>query len=738
MARTISAAQRSAIAALRSGHFSRFRVQDADGVFRDYTQYLRTDWFTGATIRDSIDQSTPTLNATLLRQAGTLSLSPFVAASLVNRNGAGAYATSIDLWRKWAVDVSVRPEGYPPTGTDWIELCAGRIDVIEWSGDLINVTGRGEDAVILDYWIATERQYGSGGGTAMETVIQSMSDNNLNAISPTLFTPVSPGYNMLPWTQPKGNLGPAISTVASKAGDVTRYRYDASDVNRYTLFAPNRSAAPGSEVWTLGPSEYTNVQKVAIDKQGIRNFIKLRFAHPTLGVQTVIYPHMAGTGTVTCAAGAATFSSSQAGILQNGAEIIVAGIPYTVTAFSGTTTATLLSQLATGGTPTFGASAFTAHDTLSGAGMIQPIGGQRARVDMEIDLSYDTQVTDPTKAQGMSDNVGSDNELPALEQTIELLGAWFIQLYDYGKFLANGIHYDSDQYAAVTSIQHDIANGTIKTTIGVRGKPAGAYATWKALARSTVPSGPPSSQNRDTKPVQLRLTRVSETADQVVIRAEAITPNVGAPVSVAYSGGGLTVSPASPVALAATTDWTTTPHQDFTITRDTQGGTPRRVAFTGASSGYVDGTDGVDVPPNSNRLNCTLRRTAGSTLISATPLKIPWDVEDVDNGGFHDNVTNPSRITWPMTGIVALTVQADFNGNATAGLRTIAVLDQVAATVADAALGTAGNRWTASITKIFAVTAGNYVEVSVTQVSGVNETLTGGNQTTKIDIIYLF
>jgi hypothetical protein len=62
---------------------------------------------------------------------------------------------------------------------------------------------------------------------------------------------------------------------------------------------------------------------------------------------------IAGSGTVSVTAGAATFSTSQAGVVANGYKVIVAGISYTVSAFDGTTGCTL------SGSPTFGASAFT-------------------------------------------------------------------------------------------------------------------------------------------------------------------------------------------------------------------------------------------------------------------------------------------------------------------------------------------------------------------------------------------
>lgn len=66
-----------------------------------------------------------------------------------------------------------------------------------------------------------------------------------------------------------------------------------------------------------------------------------------------------GTGTVSCTAGAANFSPSQAGILANGCTVAVGGVNYTLSAFTGS--AGTLS-----GSPTFAASAFTY--TLTGAG----------------------------------------------------------------------------------------------------------------------------------------------------------------------------------------------------------------------------------------------------------------------------------------------------------------------------------------------------------------------------------
>lgn len=63
-------------------------------------------------------------------------------------------------------------------------------------------------------------------------------------------------------------------------------------------------------------------------------------------------------GTVSAVAGAATFSASQAGVLANGLVLWIAGAPYVVSGFNGTTLATL------SGGPTFGATAWATGTVL--------------------------------------------------------------------------------------------------------------------------------------------------------------------------------------------------------------------------------------------------------------------------------------------------------------------------------------------------------------------------------------
>ena len=58
-------------------------------------------------------------------------------------------------------------------------------------------------------------------------------------------------------------------------------------------------------------------------------------------IQGLVAGPVAGSGTVTTSGTTATFSTSQAGVLNNGDIVNIAGTNYTVSAFNGTTSCTL-------------------------------------------------------------------------------------------------------------------------------------------------------------------------------------------------------------------------------------------------------------------------------------------------------------------------------------------------------------------------------------------------------------
>jgi hypothetical protein len=550
--RTFTTAQRTASSASQLACYGKLEVTDPDGTWRDVGALGGVDWFNTATISDSLDANTISFSAVVLRDTGNLSLAPYRSDSTINRNALSAYAPMLDLHRYWRVSSAVVGFGVTPVSGDWNELGRGILDTIDIQdpATTITLTGRGMEADLLDAFIPRARTYGSNASPiAMETVLQSMLDDQLGASIVTLYTPVSPSFVMRNWAQAPDNFMGALTAVAEKAGFVLRYRYDASNVLRFTLAKPNRN--PSAVDWTIGASEYLALPSVKIDLTGVRNFIELKYLDATSGL-TILASPAPLTGTVTASSGSATFSASQAGVIAVGSVIVVAGVGYTVTAFGGTTTATLA------GTPTFSASPWTTSASLTRYGLRY----------MAVDLAGDSQVSSTTQAQGMADAIRSDLELPALEQAFETFGFWFVQLGDYGQFTANGVQYNADQYGGVTSYTHTFANGTLRTILGVRGKPAGRYRTYLTLGSDSAVATPVSAGGPS-----LDVSGVAGSPYTINYTASGATPTL--------SINGVTSSlPASP----------------FTVARPAAGALPLEYAISITAGGQTV-SDSVTVMP---------------------------------------------------------------------------------------------------------------------------------------------
>lgn len=118
------------------------------------------------------------------------------------------------------------------------------------------------------------------GNMSMEVCIQKMLDDNLGAGAVTLYTPTSPSFVITPvFTQDNASLMQAINDVAALAGFVCKYRYDAADVSRLTLYQANRGATVAD--WSLGPSEYLAVPLNRLDITGVRNDIAVKYRDAT-------------------------------------------------------------------------------------------------------------------------------------------------------------------------------------------------------------------------------------------------------------------------------------------------------------------------------------------------------------------------------------------------------------------------------------------------------------------------
>lgn len=186
------------------------------------------------------------------------------------------------------------------TVNDWKEIGKGYIDTInvnDSNNASISVTGRGEEAAIIDTEILVRRIYSVADADDMETVIQALLDDNM-ASPPTLYVPVPTSEGIKEYEQDYGSLMGAIRAVADVAGYVVRYVYDANNVNRLTLFLPPRTATVPD--WDIGPDEYLSLPLNRFDISGVRNLVIVRFNNEDTGLPETVQSPVSGTsGSIT-------------------------------------------------------------------------------------------------------------------------------------------------------------------------------------------------------------------------------------------------------------------------------------------------------------------------------------------------------------------------------------------------------------------------------------------------------
>ncbi len=260
--RTTTGPERTTVAGATLDTYARLEITGPDGTWKDVSTGLNgVDWLNAVTLTEQLDANTMEFSASLMREASsTLSLAPLREDSLVNRNAAAAYAPMLELARMWRASVAVVGDGVSPVAGDYKEIGKGYVDRISVNDPTasVDISGRGEEAKLLDTYISVKYPYGSAfpPGTPMESVIQSILTQWVPGV--TLYTPVSPSFGMVTFTQGFMTVMEAITSIADLAGFVVRYRYDAANVNRLTLYKPKRT--PDASV-TDG-IEYANIAAV--------------------------------------------------------------------------------------------------------------------------------------------------------------------------------------------------------------------------------------------------------------------------------------------------------------------------------------------------------------------------------------------------------------------------------------------------------------------------------------------
>ena len=137
-------------------------------------------------------------------------------------------------------------------------------------------------------------------------------------------------------------------------------------------------------------------------------------------------------------------------------------------------------------------------------------------------------------------------------------------------------------------------------------------------------------------------------------------------------------------------------------------------------------------------VGCVLQKTASQTISNSTVTFVTWNDELVDTDGFHDNSTNTSRITIPSGKggkyqiNFIITYASNNTGYRQGGIRlngsTLINLEEKNAVT--------GSETTMSLSIIYALSAGDYIEVRSFQNSGGNLDITA-SYTSSFSVVYL-
>lgn len=138
-----------------------------------------------------------------------------------------------------------------------------------------------------------------------------------------------------------------------------------------------------------------------------------------------------------------------------------------------------------------------------------------------------------------------------------------------------------------------------------------------------------------------------------------------------------------------------------------------------ADSDKLDGLDSLDFAREiAYRVSAYRDNTAFSLTTSGTIYAIPLNQEVYDTHAFHDNTTNPTRLTCQKAGTYIVTGQLSFAANATGNRDTLLCMNGTTYIGQTRYLAMASGSTSVPVTAIVTLNVGDYIEVCGRQYSG--------------------
>lgn len=265
-------------------------VQDADLEWKELTNLDLTNWVMQADWSDDLDNASMTATVeAFLSQTAEDSLSPFMTASLRNRNTEDTFAPLFQPGRGLRIWMPNEDEVTLPNTTMVVDAI---IDTLEFSTRM-KAECRDRFSNIIDRMIENAKTYES---MEPHILIQQMLFDNYNLDDtdedpPVLYTlngtaaePINPddlpedAVILSPFTQLGGSLGEAIRTIAQLVTWTIGYRRnpEGSDLpHRLTFYQPDREkVVPDKE---FGPDDYFSVNSIKVSRIDVRNIVRIAF-----------------------------------------------------------------------------------------------------------------------------------------------------------------------------------------------------------------------------------------------------------------------------------------------------------------------------------------------------------------------------------------------------------------------------------------------------------------------------
>lgn len=265
------------------------RVKDPNGAWQDMTNFRGKDWLRRVDIKEDANNIVETMTVQFFREIGDMSLAPLRSDSLANLNDPND-PTSYEEFLIPGVDVECLIARLPHGIIDedgammWSRFRGTILRSNPQDGNKIQIectphlTGK-----LSRLQIKNERNYGSAGGIAVETNIQSIITDaiadlhngvaNYGAI--TVYTPESPGWLQKEFRPKRLKALTLASNLAIQFGGEVRQIFDMNPEEnrwRFTLFEPLRDREDADSV--LSDRDVLSIQECDLDlsvtRQGCR------------------------------------------------------------------------------------------------------------------------------------------------------------------------------------------------------------------------------------------------------------------------------------------------------------------------------------------------------------------------------------------------------------------------------------------------------------------------------------